>query len=149
MFAGVSTKQIGFASFFHLFPRLLPSRLRYITSRQCSQCGAVLAMNLPQLRLPRNTPPSTDMKYPTFIVMTAIMLSNVLICGSCDNIGVAKKERTEKQEEILTADTTPQQGPHRGSQSKPPHRLSSVSFPVLLYLQSLAVPWLALVPRIS
>ncbi|KAK5249612.1 hypothetical protein LTR99_006701 [Exophiala xenobiotica] len=39
------------------------------------QCAAELAIRFPSTILPRNTPPKTDRKYPTFIVITAIILS--------------------------------------------------------------------------
>ncbi|KAK5267512.1 hypothetical protein LTR96_007545 [Exophiala xenobiotica] len=39
------------------------------------QCAAELAIRFPNTILPRNTPPKTDRKYPTFIVITAIILS--------------------------------------------------------------------------
>ncbi|KAK5191955.1 hypothetical protein LTR92_007902 [Exophiala xenobiotica] len=41
------------------------------------QCAAELAIRFPSTILPRNTPPKTDRKYPTFIVITAIILSQV------------------------------------------------------------------------
>jgi hypothetical protein len=47
------------------FPFLFPSGF--------AQCATAEA-HPPRTKLPRKTPPSTDMKYPTFIVMTANML---------------------------------------------------------------------------
>lgn len=34
------------------------------------------AENRPETRVPRNVPPRTDIKYPTFMVMTAIILKH-------------------------------------------------------------------------
>lgn len=40
------------------------------------QCVVAVRSYRPRSKLPKNVPPSTDMKYPTFIVMTANMLED-------------------------------------------------------------------------
>jgi hypothetical protein len=45
-----------------------------------SQCVLALPVNRPHIRLPRNTPPRIDRKYPTLKVITA----SILHCGQCE-----------------------------------------------------------------
>lgn len=48
---------------------------KFITRKvRCDSFYIVWLTYLPRSRLPRNVPPRTDMKYPTFIVMTANIL---------------------------------------------------------------------------
>ena len=59
------------------------------------------AANLPATRLPRNVPPRTDIKYPTFRLITATILNH------------NQQYRSEEESEIKpTADTQPRQLPH-------------------------------------
>jgi hypothetical protein len=67
-------------------------------------------MNLPQHRLPTKTPLSTDMKYPTFIVMTAIMLRDALtskLAQTANSIDAAKEKREMKKKMAYSKYDTP------------------------------------------
>lgn len=65
----------SFAAFIHVGPDQQNDTI-VVTSTQCPEAASV--PKRPAIKVPKKIPPRTDRKYPTFIVMTAIILLSIV-----------------------------------------------------------------------